>query len=105
MSDEKRDPAKAVRAYLDELAAFYGEEEVDDLLDRADGLSDSSELRISDLRSLVKSASTPPTRDDLIITLAKADGQPWASLADASKHTAEIMYGKQADAVLKLFRV
>lgn len=33
------------------------------------------------------------------MALARADGQPWASIAEATEHTAEIMYGKQADAV------
>lgn len=45
---------------------------------------------------------TLPDRETVLLALARADGQDWASIADASLHTAEIMYGKQADAVLAL---
>jgi hypothetical protein len=39
-------------------------------------------------------------RDELLMTLARADGQPWRDIAEATQHAAEIMYGEQADAVL-----
>lgn len=37
---------------------------------------------------------------DLLLALARADGQPWASIVGGTEHTAEYMYGAQADAVL-----
>lgn len=43
-----------------------------------------------------------PTREQVLLALARADGQPWGSIAEATPHTAEMMYGKQADAVLAL---
>lgn len=39
------------------------------------------------------------SREELLLALARADGQPWESMAEASRHTAEVMYGDQADAV------
>lgn len=44
-----------------------------------------------------------PGRETVLLTLARADGQDWESIADASLHTAEIMYGAQATAVLDLW--
>ena len=43
-------------------------------------------------------------RDQFVLALARGDGQPWQSIAEASRHTAEVMYGKQADAVLAELR-
>ena len=51
-------------------------------------------------RVLLATARTRPTRDDLILALARADGQAWPDGMD--DHTANHMYGKQADAVLAL---
>ena len=45
-----------------------------------------------------------PGREAVLLTLARADGQEWESIADASLHTAEIMYGAQATAVLAVVR-
>lgn len=42
--------------------------------------------------------------DPLILALARADGQPWANMAEANRHTAEQMYGAQAEAALGIFR-
>lgn len=39
-------------------------------------------------------------RDELLMALAQGDGQPWIDLAAATPHAAEMMYGKQADAIL-----
>lgn len=41
-------------------------------------------------------------RHELLLALARADGQPWASIAESTEHTAEMMYGKQADAVMEI---
>lgn len=38
-------------------------------------------------------------RKDILLALALADGQQWHDWANADEHTAEMMYGKQADAV------
>jgi hypothetical protein len=42
------------------------------------------------------------SRDDLLLALASADGQNWSSIKDATRHTIEIMYGPQANAVIQL---
>lgn len=39
------------------------------------------------------------TRAEILLALARADGQTWTSIIDATEHTAEMMYGKQADAI------
>ena len=41
-------------------------------------------------------------REAVLLALSRADGQFWESIAEATPHTANIMYGKQADAVLAL---
>ena len=38
-------------------------------------------------------------RDRVLMALAAGDGQAWTNIADATRHTAEMMYGKQADAL------
>ena len=43
-------------------------------------------------------------RERVLLALARADGQPWASIAEATPHTAEVMYGRQADAIEALWR-
>src|SRR5690625_140066 len=53
-----------------------------------------------ELRRLLATARTRPTRDELILALAQADGQPWPD--GMERHAANHMYGKQADAVLAL---
>jgi hypothetical protein len=46
-----------------------------------------------------------PFREDLLLALANADMQRWPSLTEnTDRHTAEMMYGDQADAVLKLLQ-
>lgn len=48
-----------VRAYLDALDGFYGDEEIPDVLDTSDGDSRSPALRLSDVRAIA-SRPTPP---------------------------------------------
>ena len=43
-----------------------------------------------------------PSRETVLLALARADGQDWESIAYAPFHTAAIMYGAQATAVLDL---
>lgn len=44
-----------------------------------------------------------PFREDLLIALANADLQRWPSITEnTTRHMAEMMYGEQATAVLKL---
>ena len=50
-------------------------------------------------RGLAEMAERVARRHSILIALAQADGQPWGSIAEATEHTAEMMYGKQADAV------
>ncbi len=42
------------------------------------------------------------TRGHVLLALAQADGQAWKTIAEASEHTGEMMYGKQADAMIRL---
>lgn len=41
-------------------------------------------------------------RRELLLTLALADGQGWRGWVNTSEHTAEMMYGRQADAVERI---
>jgi uncharacterized tellurite resistance protein B-like protein len=54
------------------------------------------------LAESVRSLAARPvlSREAVLLALARADGQPWSSIAEATPHTAEVMYGAQADAVL-----
>lgn len=46
-----------------------------------------------------------PFREDLLLALANADMQRWPSITEnTTRHMAEMMYGRQADAVLKLLQ-
>ncbi len=38
-------------------------------------------------------------RRELLLALALADGQPWHDWTYTNEHTAEMMYGKQAEAI------
>lgn len=52
--------------------------------------AEPSEVRLTD--------DERKARHALILALARADGQFWESIAEASEHTAEVMYGAMADA-------
>ena len=75
-----------------------GHEPIVSAEDRAD-----EGVRLSEMILTDRDREVLGTRHALLLALARADGQVWESIIEASEHTAETKYGNQADAMEALF--
>lgn len=69
-----------VRRYLHELDAFYGDDEIDDVMDNADGGHESAALLLSDIRVLAAMREPEHSEPEVITSAAELAALPPGSV-------------------------